>query len=146
MERKRVTAGDSRASRVSDALCLSNQFHFFISSYPCQALQLADQQSVAVCFNQAAPPLLQTGPDYREREQGRDEEARRGRQGEGKGGSGGRMSLPRHHRDERGEAGDMQIQNVQNGEQGSCKCKGLHNRVNLTGNEKMLPVNEGTKQ
>lgn len=90
MEGKRVTVGDSRASRVSDALCLSNQVHFFISSYPCQALQLADQQSVAVCFNQAAPPLLQTGPDYRERKQGRDEEARRGRQGKGgKGDSGG---------------------------------------------------------
>lgn len=83
MEGKRVTAGDSRASRVSDALCLSNQVHFFISSYPCQALQLADQQSVAVCFNQAAPPLLQTGPDYTERKQGRDEEARRRRQGKG---------------------------------------------------------------
>lgn len=92
---------------------------------------------MAVCFNQAAPPLLQTGPDYRKREQGRDEEARRGRQGEGKGGSGGRMSLPRHHRDERGEAGDMQIQNVQNGEQGSHKCKDFHNGVNCPGNEKM---------
>lgn len=78
MEGKRVTAGDSRASRVSDARCLSNQVHFFISSYPCQALQLADQQSVAVCFNQAATPLLQTGPDYREKEQGRNEEGRRG--------------------------------------------------------------------
>lgn len=74
---------------MSDARCLSNQVHFFISSYPCQALQLADQQSVAVCFNQPAPPLLQTGPDYREREQGRNEEGRRGRGqgGEGKGGS-----------------------------------------------------------
>lgn len=132
---------------MSDARCLSNQVHFFISSYPCQALQLADQQSVAVCFNQAAPPLLQTGPDYREREQGRDEEGSRGRgrRGEGRRGGGrqrggGRMSLPRHHRDERGEAGDMQIQNVQNGEQGSCKCRGLNNRVNCTGNEETLSV------
>lgn len=50
------------------------------------------------------------------------------------------MSLPRHHRDERGEAGDMQIQNVQNGEQGSCKCRGLNNRVNCTGNEETLSV------
>lgn len=125
---------------MSDARCLSNQVHFFISSYPCQALQLADQQSVAVCFNQAAPPLLQTGPDYREREQGSDEGEERKRTvrgGEGKRGSGGRTSLPRHHRDERGEAGDMQIQNVQNGEQGSCKSKGLNNRVNCIGNEKM---------
>ena len=75
---------------MSDARCLSNQVHFFISSYPCQALQLADQQSAAVCFNQAAPPLLQTGPDYREREQGRDEEGRRGRgrRGEGRRGKG----------------------------------------------------------
>lgn len=89
---RRVTAGDSRASRVSDAPCLSNQVHFFISSYPCQPLQLADQQSVAVCFNQAAPPLLQTGPDYPERgEKGRDGEGRRagGRPTEGR----GRMSL-----------------------------------------------------
>lgn len=133
---------------MSDARCLSNQVHFFISSYPCQALQLADQQSVAVCFNQAAPPLLQTGPDYGEREQGRDEEGRggRGRREEGKGGSRGRMSLPRHHGDERGEAGDMQIQNVQNGEQGSCKCKGLNNRVNCTGNEEMLPVTAKTME
>lgn len=131
---------------MSDARCLSNQVHFFISSYPCQALQLADQQSAAVCFNQAAPPLLQTGPDYREREQGRDEEGRR--RGRGRGGEavGGRMSLPHHHRDERGEAGDMQIQNVQNGEQGSCKCKGLNNRVNCTGNEKMLPVTAETME
>lgn len=127
---------------MSDARCLSNQVHFFINSYPCQALQLADQQSAAVCFNQAAPPLLQTGPDYREREQGRDEDGRRGRgrRGEGKGGSRGRLSLPHHHGDERGEAGDMQIQNVQNGEQGGCKCTILNNWVNCAGNEKMLPV------
>lgn len=132
---------------MSDARCLSNQVHFFISSYPCQALQLADQQSVAVCFNQAAPPLLQTGPYYREREQGRDEEGRgRGRRGKSKGGSRGRMSLPRHHRDERGEARDMQTQNVQNGEQSSYKCKGLNNRVNCTGNEKMLPVTAETME
>lgn len=56
--------GTAGAGGVSDALCFSNQVHFFfISSYPCQALQLADQQSVAVCFNQAAPPQLPTGPD-----------------------------------------------------------------------------------
>lgn len=64
---KSVTAGDRGARGVSDAPRFSNQVHFFISSYPCPALQLADQQSAAVCFNQAAPPLLQTGPDYRER-------------------------------------------------------------------------------
>lgn len=136
---------------MSDARCLSNQVHFFISSYPCQALQLADQQSVAVCFNQPAPPLLQTGPDYREREQGRNEEGRRGRGqgGEGKGGSvcvrvEGGVSLPRHHRDERGEAGDMQIQNVQNGEQGSCKSEVLKNTVNCAGNEAMPSVTAET--
>lgn len=127
---------------MSDARCLSNQVHFFISSYPCQALQLADQQSAAVCFNQAAPPLLQTGPDYQEREQGMDEEGRRvrgKRGGEGRGERGNgrerqrekgwRRSLPQHRGDERGEAGDMQIQNLQNGEQGSCKCKGLNNTM-----------------
>lgn len=63
-EGKSVTAGDRGARGVSDAARFSNQVHFFISSYPCPALQLADQQSAAVCFNQAAPPLLQTGPDY----------------------------------------------------------------------------------
>lgn len=65
---------------------------------------------------------------------------------EGEGRQWGRMSLPHHHRDERGEAGDMQIQNVQNGEQGSCKCKGLNNRGNCTGNEKMLPVTAETME
>lgn len=93
-----VTAGDRGARGVSDAPRLSNQVHFFISSYPCPALQLADQQSAAVCFNQAAPPLLQTGPDYREVE-------------------GGGVSSPRHRGDGRGEAGDMLIQNMENGEE-----------------------------
>lgn len=87
-----VTAGDRGARGVSDAPRLSNQVHFFISSYPCPALQLADQQSAAVCFNQAAPPLLQTGPDYRE----------------------GGGASPRHRGDGRGEAGDMLIQNMEN--------------------------------
>lgn len=73
---------------------------------------------------------------------GAEEEEGVGRGGEEEGGrgGGGGMSLPRHHRDERGEAGDMQIQNVQNGEQGSCKCRGLNNRVNCTGNEETLSV------
>lgn len=67
---KSVTAGDRGACGVSAAPRFSDQVHFFISSYPCPALQLADQQSAAVCFNQAAPPLLQTGPDYRGGAQG----------------------------------------------------------------------------
>lgn len=143
-EGKRVTAGDSRASRVSDALCLSNQVHFFISSYPCQALQLADQQSVAVCFNQAAPPLLQTGPDYWEREQGRDEEARRGgheEEGERQPGEDVSTSPSRRWKGwSRGHA--------------NTKCAkrrarwmqmwSLNNRVNRGRNEKMLAVNEET--
>lgn len=117
---------------MSDARCLSNQVHFFISSYPCQALQLADQQSAAVCFNQAATPLLQTGPDYREREQGRDEERRgRRRRRREREAVGGRISLPHHQCDERGEAGDMQIQNVGNGEQGGCKRFGFEQRSEL---------------
>lgn len=102
---------------MSDARCLSNQVHFFISSYPCQALQLADQQSVAVCFNQAAPPLLQTGPDYREREQGRDEEGSRGRGRRGEGRRGGGR--------QRGGGGCLYlaITEMKGVKQGTCKYK-----------------------
>lgn len=103
---KRVTAGDSGASGVSDTPRVSNQVHFFISSYPCQALQLADQQSAAVCFNQRHLHC------YRQGQITVWAKGRRMRSGPKEGG--GRMSSPQHHRAERDEAGDTQIQHVQN--------------------------------